>query len=296
MSSRAAIDAIAGVAAERRRCAAIRPARAARPKGQRRTEIFGSDVHIPDEDPATWSIFLAAIRDLRPTGVRLPGDILDLESLNRHPPTGDDPPDLATDYGVANVRMDEMQERVDDVGADVWLYEGNHCQRFFKAWSTWPKALRSLIPCPEVALRVKERGWRWVPIPYMSHQLIDGRVREVQPQRVGSLFIHHGDYYSKHHASAHLDSYAVNQVYGHTHRAQQIVTTKPDPRTGAQRVITVTGMPCMRRLRAPWRPQPKWTGWVNGFTVVEWDGDEAHPYNVVVRDGCAAYGGFRWRA
>lgn len=282
------------VAEERRRCARISPARSERPRGRRRTEVVLGDVHIPDEDPATWAIILAAIRDLKPSGVRVLGDLLDLESLNRHPPTGDDPPDLAEEYAAGNARLDEL-EAVAGL-ADVDIYEGNHEQRFFKSWATWPKAIRALIKPPHVALGVERRGWRWVPIPYMTHASIDGKAREVQPVKVGGLFLHHGDFYSKHHAAGHLDAYGVSQLYAHTHRAQQVVTTRPHPDTGALRVITVTGMPCVRRLRAPWRPQPKWTGWSNGFAVIEWDGDEASVYNVVVRDGAAAYGGFRWRA
>jgi hypothetical protein len=272
-------------------------AHAARKVGKRRRDLIAPDAHAPDHDRGAWSIFLAAVRDLAPDCVRIIGDFLDLESLNRHPPTGEDVPDLSAEYASGNRLLDDIDRAIGKRPCRRVYMEGNHEQRFAKQRGLWPRAIRSLIPDPQEAMRLKERGYEWVRIPYDEARQDGRRTVEVQPVREGSLWFHHGDYYNLHHSHKHLAEYQVSQVYGHTHRAQQHYRTVPDPVTGrCERVVHVTGLPCLRRLRAPWRPQPRMTGWTNGFGVIEWHGDEASVYPVVIRNGVAAYGDFRWRA
>lgn len=261
------------------------------PKGIHRT-ILLPDVHVPQEDPVTWALAMAAIRDMDPD-VWIMGDFLDLEAATMHDPAGDQPPSLDEEFAAGKARLLELEAVLAEgkraAERQKRYLEGNHEQRLAKTVARLPSGLRGMIPSVRKALSLDLLGWDWVRIPYEESKIETFKLKEQQPVKFGELYVHHGDFYSKHHAYAHLDKYQVSQVYGHSHRAQSVYHATPNG------IVHVTGLPTMRRLLAKWRPQPRWTGWVNGFGVIEWFGNRAHVFNVVVRDGACAYGPWRWK-
>ena len=260
-------------------------------KTYRRTLLL-PDVHVPQEDPVTWALAMAAIRDMDPD-VWIMGDFLDLEAATSHDPAGDQPPALDEEFAAGRARLLELESILSKLprskGREKLYFEGNHEQRLSKTVARLPSGIRGMIPSVRKALSLDVLGWKWIRIPYEESKIETFKLKEQQPVKFGELFVHHGDFYSKHHAYSHLDKYQVSQVYGHSHRAQSVYHATPNG------VIHVTGLPTIRRLLAKWRPQPRWTGWVNGFGVIEWVGHRAHVFNVVVRDGACAYGPWRWK-
>lgn len=252
-----------------------------KPTGKpRRLTIAGSDIHGHKRDPAAWSIFLQAIRDLKPDGVYLMGDITDGQSVNRHTPAPSDAPlTIRAEYEATSEVFDE----VDEVATSAWdrkVITGNHDAVRFDKWmiQSCPSQLRDSVPSIWDAVRIRERGY----------QLIDS---DDQPFRVGNLLLLHGHFYNKHHAHSHLMALGDSCLYGHTHTPQQATTNM------AGRKIQATGMPCLRTLTREWEHQSKVHTWTNGFTVIEWvDGRWAFPRNVYIVDGVAVYGGKVWRA
>lgn len=263
------------------RATAARVRRIEPTRARHRLGVVLSDAHIPKQDPASWSVALAAIRDLKPDHVWILGDFLDLASVNRHEKAAGDDYTLRQELWCGNRALDEVAAAIGNRRCDLLFIDGNHENRMerYVASGRCPPELRDTLEEIPDALCLRERGWRYVG-------------PDAQPIYDGSLAVFHGQWYGKHHASKHLDEMAGSVLYGHTHRPQQM--TKQTVRGP----IIGTGAPCLRRLVAEWQHQRnrEFTGWLNGFVVLEWIDGYCHPRNVFVVAGAATYGGKVWRA
>lgn len=248
---------------------------------KRRLTVCGSDIHGIKRDKGAWSIFLQAIRDLRPDGIYLLGDIMDGQSVNRHTLAASDDPSVTLRMEFTDVN--HMLNEVDDAAIYAWdrlVADGNHDEEREAKWlrQACPPQLRDMIPSLWDAVRAKDRGYR----VFYGHE---------QPIRVGNLLLLHGHFFNKFHSAAHLMALGDSCLYGHTHTPQQFTTKMND------RHIQATGMPCLRVLNREWEHQSRVHTWTNGFAVIEWvDGVKAFPRNVYIVDGVATYAGHVWRA
>jgi predicted phosphodiesterase len=247
---------------------------------KRRLTVCGSDIHGHKRDKAAWSIFLQAIRDLKPDGVYLMGDIMDGQSIKRHSPAAtEDRVTLRFEMAEANRILDD----VDEAAGRAWdrlILDGNHDGDRIDKWlrSSCPSELADSVPDIWEATRAKERGYRVL----RGHE---------QPLLVGNLLLLHGHFYNRHHASSHLGAFGESCLYAHTHTPQQFTTSLNG------RKVQATGMPCLRTLDREWEHMSKVHTWTNGFAVIEWvDGVKAFPRNVYIVDGVAVYAGHVWRA
>lgn len=263
------------------RATAARVRRIAPTRARHRLGVVLSDAHIPKQDTASWSVALAAIRDLKPDHVWILGDFLDLASVNRHEKAAGDDYTLRQELWCGNRALDEVAAAIGNRRCDLLFVDGNHENRMerYVASGRCPPELRDTLEEIPDALCLRERGWRYVG-------------PDQQPLYDGSLAVFHGQWYGKHHAAKHLDEMAGSVLYGHTHRPQQM--TKQTVRGP----IIGTGAPCLRRLVAEWQHQRnrEFTGWLNGFVVLEWIDGYCHPRNVFVVNGAAAYGGRVWKS
>lgn len=272
-----------------------------------------SDLHFPNEDPQTWRIYLRAIIDLDPDDVLLLGDVMDLEPCTSHRPTGATAVfDVEDECAYTRRRLRQVNEalmRADRKyrkgkpkrGRRCIYMMGNHEARFARSKGGVDPVWRRTIDALPAMLELDDLGWEWAEIPLDTDWRTGKKRKNTQPIKNGELFLHHGESFSVNHARAQTLKRAVSQLYGHTHRAQQVYTTFPDPETGGTRVVHVTGLPCGCRLFAPWTAQPGMSDWVNGFGVIEHVAEFRFVYNVVLRhdrDGIAhaAYGRWRWSA
>lgn len=262
--------------------AAIKIRKPPKPTGKpRRLTVCGSDIHGIKRDPAAWSVFLQAIRSLRPDGVYLMGDVMDGQSVNAHTLAATDDPSvtLLREFVDVNKLLDEVDEAADRAW-DRLILDGNHDEEREEKWlrRSCPPQLRDMIPSLWSFTRARDRGYRVLH----GHQ---------QPFRVGNLLLLHGHFYNLHHGLSHLRALGDSCLYGHTHTPTQTTTNMNG------RHIQATGMPCLRVLNREWEHQSKVHTWTNGFTVIEWiDGVKASPRNVYIVDGEATYAGHVWRA
>lgn len=272
-----------------------------------------SDLHFPHEDPQTWRLYLRAVIDLDPDDIILLGDVMDLEPCTSHRPTGAKAIfDVEDECAYTRRRLAQIKEalaRADKKyrkgkpkkGRRCIYMMGNHEQRFSRSKGGIDPVWRRTIDALPDILDLDATGWEWVEIPLDTDWRTGKKRKGTQPVKDGELFWHHGESFSVNHARAQTLKRAVSQIYGHTHRAQQIYTTFPDAETGGTRVVHVTGLPCGCRRLAPWTAQPGMSDWTNGFGVIEHVEGFRFVYPVVVRldreeTAHAAYGRWRWSA
>jgi hypothetical protein len=266
-------------------------------RGGVRLTLLGADAHAPRHDRPTWRAFLQAARTLPLGGDGVPaavlmGDTLDLASLTRHEVVEDDAGvTLEDEYDGGNEFLDEFDGALSEnpfvrrnvrrhgvrSGKRREFLQGNHEYRLdrYLMSADLPKNRRRPPRVPE-ALRLRERGWNYV-----------GRDKQ-EPYMIGGLAFHHGIFYPKHHAARHADELAVSNVYGHTHRGQQYAR-----RAVGRGLVVATGLPALRTLVREWEhlKAAAFTGWSNGWGIVEWIGDRGDVRIVFCEGGLAAYGG-----
>lgn len=113
---------------------------------------------------------------------------------------------LFADYAIANKDLDEFEQATPD--AKKIIIEGNHDYRATRVAEEQPQ-LAGLIET-EIGLKVKERGWKWVP--YWT---------KGKTYNLGKASFGHGRYTQKHHALQHAIRYGKNFYYGHVHDVQE---------------------------------------------------------------------------
>ena len=241
-----------------------------------------ADAHFPFVDPATWQIVQWACRDLKPSGLVIMGDWGDFGTITQHEKSPDAADSLLTEFASG----DEALDVLDAAAPTAWFRKflrGNHEYRVdrFLASNWCPGALKSLIPSVERGYHLEARGYEYIAD---------------KPDTLGTdhLFLH-GHFYSKHHASRHLEALWHSTVYGHTHCPAQ--ATHSSPNGMPNRVVAVaTGLPTMRSLIRDWHEEKRVHNWVNGFGVMEFSATHAFAHNIYVIDGQAAYGRCSWDA
>lgn len=241
-----------------------------------------SDVHRPRFDPATWSIFLQAVRDMKPDAVWIVGDYVDLSSVNRHERAPGDAYTLKMELWDANRGLDELSEAIGPRACSLTYIDGNHEDRLrrYIASGRCPPEMRDMIDDIPNELMLRERGWRYV---HPDQQ-------PIYPFPGFALF--HGHRYGVSHAREHALMMATSGCYGHTHRSQTHITYN------SRGPVVMVGMPCARDPKAEWQHQRRqeFTGWSVGFAVVEVVDDEPHVRVVLTHRARAVYAGHVWRA
>jgi predicted phosphodiesterase len=167
-----------------------------------------SDLQIPMEDqPVLWDLVVPFIRELRPYGVVLNGDIVDNYEISDY---AKDPKlrhshDLSAERAGAERLMSALAPVTKE---RIWI-GGNHEDRYRRyAWSRVPELVAAdILPSFESAFRLKEYGFRWKP--YGAHHLL------------GKLLVTHGFLVrgaSGASARAHFEKLGTSVLHGHTHR------------------------------------------------------------------------------
>ena len=95
------------------------------------TIIVGSDFHYWPGDPSVMHrAFVWAIKEFDPKIVVLNGDVLDFNSISRHPPIGwEDAPEVQDEIEVAQERLHEIELACKKGTKKLWTL-GNHDARF----------------------------------------------------------------------------------------------------------------------------------------------------------------------
>jgi|SRR5579859_421156 len=161
------------------------------------------------------------------------GDVMDHNSISSHNKTNlrsvkDET--LLRDYEHANADLDEFDQATR--GAAKVLIEGNHDYRATRVIDEQPQ-LAGFIET-ENGLRLKQRGWTWVP--YWS---------KGTTYSIGKATFGHGRYLNHHHAYKHALAYGRNFYYGHCHSVQEHTME----RDGDSRQYEAASLGCLCQLQ-----------------------------------------------
>jgi hypothetical protein len=177
-----------------------------------------SDTHGSMLDPFVWLAFLQAIRDLRPHGVLLNGDIIDDGGISRHVQPRDWTQSLASELAFQRQMIAHLRSVHD---GDLWLTGGNH-----DLGDRLPRYLTQCAPALVglPSLRIDELlGLREFDVRLMlgGSTLSPAGTEDAKPGFLlfGHYRVHHGTALGQSPAIAELRSAGRSGQSGHVHRA-----------------------------------------------------------------------------
>lgn len=175
-------------------------------------EMIGFDLHAPLHHEAAWELFLAVIDKVKPEGVTLGGDVLDLAQISRFVKKPSAMRQLQTDLDWAR---EHVFARINAVAPDATRtmvlgnHEGERWERYL--WERCPEIAELRCLRMEVLLGLDELGWQFEPDGY-----------ELIP---GVFVIEHGDRHtnalgggSAMSARKEMIDQGISGCSGHTHR------------------------------------------------------------------------------
>ena len=161
------------------------------------------DTHAPYHDELAWQTMLAAARVYKPDIIVLIGDFVDCYAVSAHPKSPERRSSLQHEIAVSN----KMLDAVGRLGAKRVIFcSGNHEYRLDRFIRDKAPELFGIAPNIQTLLRIKARGWEWVP--YMRYLKI-GKV----------AYTHELGRCGVNTARATLLDFGGNIVVGHSHRA-----------------------------------------------------------------------------
>lgn len=175
-----------------------------------KTFVICSDVHIPSQSNPCIKAVAELLRDIRPDGLILNGDILDLIELSSHARGSVAQLEglrICKVFGEANSVLDLWQDAAGPQCKENHFVEGNHEDRLNR-WirtgdnSVWLGDESVSIPN---RLKLVQRGFVYhagYPKAYV---------------RLGHLIVTHGKYCTKYAAATHLERYRCSVLVGHVH-------------------------------------------------------------------------------
>ena len=219
------------------------------------------DIHFPYENEQAVKVAFKFIKWFKPHILILGGDALEMESIDhwkreKHNLRTFEGKRLLDDYKSFDKKILTPLERMCPNARRIYL-GGNHEQWAERLVDECPQ-LEGMVE-PEKALRLKERGWEW--IPYLIKQKHGGVRKGIL--KIGKLTIVHGEYTNKYHANKTAETFMKSVLYMHTHDLQLITkVTVEDPNDF--HTAQSCGCLCDRSPQYMWgRPNR----WVHAFSV-----------------------------
>jgi predicted phosphodiesterase len=158
------------------------------------------DIHAPYHSKEAWSLAMQVARDIKPEWIVTIGDFADFYAVSDH----DKAPERANRFDEELEVVEGLLDELGSLGAHDLIYvEGNHEDRLRRFLMKNPALAR--VVTTEKLLRLKERGWEFVP--YKRHI------------RRGAIHYTHDVGASGRNAVFRaLDTYQHSVVTGHSHR------------------------------------------------------------------------------
>ena len=240
-----------------------------------------SDTHGSMLDPFVWIAFLQAIRDLRPHGVLLNGDIIDDGGISRHVQPQQWTQSLASELAFQRAMVAQIRAVHD---GDLWLTGGNH-----DLGDRLPRYLTQVAPALAClpSLRLDDLlGLREFDVRLMlgGSPLSPTGTEDGKPGFLlfGGYRVHHGTHLGQSPAIAELRSAGRSGQSGHVHRAGLAFGTNERDEALSWMVTPMgarheVGRAYMRGTN---------TGWQRGIGVAHLQPDgTVHQYPAVVQVG-----------
>lgn len=220
-----------------------------------RTYAVINDLQIPWQDKPVVDLVTDFIRDLKPHGIILNGDLTDCYSISDF----NKDPERIKRWGIKREILEacELMSRFKDLKERWWL-GGNHEDRWRRVQWQFPALQGMLMDFPK-AFHMEDHGFKWKPYGGIL--------------KLGKLFVTHGSMVSKYSgqtARSHFDKYGNSILVGHTHRLGTFF------RTNSRGMHAAYENGCLCQLNPEYVQSPDWQ---QGFSIVHTDDNGF--YNVI---------------
>jgi len=244
--------------------------------------VVVGDVHVPYQDQRACDAVGALMADLRPDGLVVNGDYLDLLEVSRHSSASVAQLEglrISKSFDGGNLQLDRWLKAAPSL-KDNHFVDGNHEDRLRRWMTTGDNAVWLGDESTDIGkrLRFAERGFVYhAGYPKASVKL-------------GHLLVTHGRWCNKYAAATHLDRYGHAILVNHVHSPQMHYGSALDK----QKAAWVNGhladidSPAMSYAPAP-------NPWCLGFSVVYVEPNKTfHVTPVQFADGAFYFGGRRY--
>lgn len=246
--------------------------------------VVAGDFHFPEQDDDAVSIFLQAVRDLRPKMVVLNGDLPDMLAVSRYPK------DMRHTWSLLEERiayhrfLRELFAITSEIeGCRVIETDANHSgsgveSRWWRYLSERLGELRALGDVMENLsyTKVWHPQEEWCQIEQLDYvQVTDG------------LIALHGDVVrskAAYSARGMLDKWHHSLIHGHTHRTGMTSYRMPPVGGRPERILRAYEGGCMCKLKPSYVSVADWS---QGFTIVNGRGEQFAVEQVVIERGVA---------
>lgn len=244
--------------------------------------VIGADLHFPKMHQPTWDAMVEFIKDIKPDGFIFQGDQFDNEEISHHnagkPFYKERRSYLRNQESFDSDILTPLEKALPRNASRTWII-GNHDDWEFQFVETHPE-LEGVIDRPS-ALGLERRGWEIIAL---------GHAKELGELNVihGEILTGVGNQAGMYPSRKAVEIYAGNVLAAHTHAPQSFTKISPvDQRKKYMGWIApILGATNPTYLRN--RP----TAWLNGFTLVELQGNgNFNLYPIIVIDGKFVYGG-----
>lgn len=220
--------------------------------------ILLPDLHHPHiNKPAVNAVF-QFIKGFKPHVVNLIGDAMNMDAIdlwkkkkgnNKH----FEGKRILKDYESFDRDILTPLEKLIPRDCEKTYMGGNH-EDWINTVISKDQNLEGMIE-PEIKLRLKERGWEWIPYIKNNRRGI---------KQYGKLLVFHGDYTNIYHAAKNANTHSKSCVYGHTHDIQLYTKVFTDD---YQSFHTAQSIGCLCELTPEFMRGRK-NRWVNAFGVL----------------------------
>jgi hypothetical protein len=170
------------------------------------TQIVMGCAHVPYHNRSLWHGVCQLIKDIKPNGINLIGDIMDMNAFSFHD-RGQTPLITASlEYKLARPWFDELDSAVGNRKVEKRYLYGNHEDRYLRHLSS-PDSLRIICDPPEEAMNLEGRGYE-VRTDWKEDYFILG----------DHLEIFHGELLGINPAKRQLDKLKRSCMFAHSHR------------------------------------------------------------------------------
>ena len=220
--------------------------------------ILLPDFHHPHiNKPAVDAVF-QFIKWFKPHAVNILGDGMNMDFCNHWKKRQKD-----NEYFIGKTATKTYKTFDTDILTPLEKLVGKNCEKTYMGGNheDWVNivtrtdtTLKGSIE-PELGLRLKERGWEWIPYVKDNKRGI---------KSYGKLLTTHGLYTNKYHAAKTADTFSKSCAYGHTHDIQSYTKVTVDDYRGFH---TAQSIGCLCEL-SPEFMKGGMNRWVNAFGIL----------------------------
>jgi hypothetical protein len=238
---------------------------------------------VPFNDQPACDAVGDLMADIRPDGLVINGDFLDLMEVSRHASASVAQLEgmrISKSFDAGNVQLDKWMKAAGPQCKNNHFIDGNHCDRLRRWMNSGDNAVWLGDEATDIGkrLKLKERGFVYHQGYPTAHVFL------------GHLLVTHGRFCGQYPANTHMVRYGHSILHGHTHVPQLVYGSA----LNKQKAGYSTGhLADVNSVAMSYAPRPN--AWSSGFaTVIVEPNKTFHVTLVNFADGAFYYGGRRY--